>query len=148
MNRLNPMNRFKLVAMCSAKGSPGVTVTALACILTWTGPLLLAECDPAGADIAAGYLRETRLDGRGLAKLTTSLHRGRLGEDLWGQLVDLAPGNDTGLTRLILPGLTDPAQAAGWTQPRTPGQPPGWVQLAHLFTAPDTAISGYPVLAD
>jgi hypothetical protein len=129
-----------LIAVCSAKGSPGATVTALACTLSWTRRTILAECDPAGGDIAAGYLREVPLADRGLAQLAVSLYRRRLAEDLWSQLVDLAPGNDTAMTRLVLPGLTDPAQAAGIA--------PGWEQLAHLFRSLEHGASGYDVIAD
>jgi hypothetical protein len=129
-----------LIAVCSAKGSPGATVTALACTLSWTRRIILAECDPAGGDLAAGYLREIPLGDRGLAQLTASLHRHRLAEDLWSQLVDLAPGSDTAMTRLVLPGLSDPAQAAGVA--------PGWDQLAHLFRSLETGTVGYDVIAD
>ena len=45
-----------IVALLSAKGSPGVTTTALACALSWRRRLVLAECDPAGGSILAGYL--------------------------------------------------------------------------------------------
>src|SRR5204862_7128356 len=79
------LRRMALIVLCSAKAAPGVTVTALAFTLTWNRPLILAECDPAGGDIAAGYLREVRLDGRGLGRLTASLGRRRLAEDLWTQ---------------------------------------------------------------
>jgi hypothetical protein len=120
--------------MCSAKGSPGVTVSALAMTLAWPGPVLLAECDPAGGDLAAGFLRETGMEGRGLAPLGASLRRGRLAEDLWSQLVDLAPGERTSLTRLVLPGFSEPGQARAWTDADAPGGPTGWHQLAALFT--------------
>jgi len=129
-----------LIALCSAKGSPGATVTALACTLTWSRRTILAECDPAGGDLAAGYLREVRLDGRGLAQLTASMHRRRLAEGLWEQLVDLAPGRDTAMTRLALPGLTDPVQAAGLAV--------GWQQLARLFRSLESGSTGYDVIAD
>jgi hypothetical protein len=129
-----------LIAVCSAKGSPGATVTALACTLSWTRPIILAECDPAGGDVAAGYLREVPLADRGLAQLAASLHRQRLAEDLWSQLVDLSPGGGTAMTRLVLPGLADPAQAAGIA--------PGWEQLAHLFRSLEHGPSGYDVIAD
>jgi len=129
-----------LIAVCSAKGSPGTTVTALACTLSWTRRVILAECDPAGGDIAAGYLRELPLGERGLAQLTASVHRRRLAEDLWTQLVDLAPGKATAMTRLVLPGLSDPAQAAGAA--------PGWDQLAHLFRSLEAGDSGFDVIAD
>lgn len=137
-----------LIAMCSAKGSPGVTTTALAFTLSWKRRLVLAECDPAGGDLAAGYLREVRLDGRGLGRLTASLARRRLADDLWTQLVDLAPRRETALTRLALPGLTDPAQAAGWAQRFQRGEPTGWEQLAGLFAAMATAGGGFDVIAD
>jgi len=128
-------------ALCSGKGSPGVTVTALACLLSWRRRLILAECDPAGGDITAGYLREIPLAGYGLAQLTASLARQRLAEDLWGQLVDLAPGPGTAMTRLVLPGLTDPAQATGLAT--------GWAQLARLFRDLESDGSGgFDVIAD
>lgn len=129
-----------LIALCSAKGSPGVTVAGLAFTLSWTRRTILAECDPAGGDIAAGYLREVRLEGRGLAQLAASLPRRRLAEDLWSQLVDLAPGKETALTRLLLPGLDDPAQAAGLAA--------GWDQLAQLFRSLESGTTGYDVIAD
>ncbi len=129
-----------LTAMLSAKKSPGTTVTALAFTLSWTRRTILAECDPAGGDIAAGYLREVPIGERGLAQLTASLHRQRLAQDLWSQLVDLAPGKETAMTRLVLPGLTDPGQAAGVAL--------GWEQLANLFRSLEAGTSGYDVIAD
>jgi hypothetical protein len=129
-----------LIAVCSAKGSPGATVSALALTLAWSRPVMLAECDPAGGDIAAGYLRDVPLEGRGLAQLAASMHRRRLAEDLWGQLVDLNPGRQTAMTRLVLPGLTDPAQAAGIAG--------GWNQLADLFRSMGAGSGGYDVIGD
>src|SRR5689334_8610835 len=137
-----------LIVLCSAKGAPGVTVTALAFTLTWNRRIILAECDSAGGDIAAGYLREVRLDGRGLGRLTASLARRRLAEDLWMQLVDLAPAERTAMTRLMLPGLSDPAQGAAWTERRTPGLPSGWEQLASLLRSVEGSSAGYDVIVD
>lgn len=137
-----------LIGMCTAKRSPGGTVTALAFTLSWARRIILAECDPAGGDLAAGYLREVPLGDRGLAQLGASLQRRRLAEDLWTQLVDLAPGRGTELTRLVLPGLTDPAQARAWAQPYDPRQPTGWQQLAQLFRSLQTGTGGYDVIAD
>ena len=137
-----------LIVLCSAKGAPGVTVTALAFTLTWNRRIILAECDPAGGDICAGYLREVRLDGHGLGRLTASLARRRLAEDLWTQLVDLAPAERTAMTRLMLPGLSDPAQAAPWTERRAPGQPSGWEQLATLLRSTEGGSTGYDVIVD
>lgn len=124
-----------LVGVCSAKGSPGVTVSALAFTLTWPGPVLLAECDPAGGDLAAGFLREVALDGRGLGPLGASLRRGRLAEDVWGQLVDLTPEAGAGLSCLVLPGLSEPGQARAWSSLEGAGGSSGWQELAALFTS-------------
>ena len=41
-----------LVAICSAKGAPGVTSTALALAASWPRPVVLLEADPAGGDLA------------------------------------------------------------------------------------------------
>lgn len=136
-----------MIALCSAKGSPGVTVTALALTLTASRPVVLAECDPVGGDITSGYLREVPLAERGIGQLTTSLHRGTLAEDAWGQLVDLAPAPATALTRLLLPGLADPQQAVRWAETRRPGDRAGWAQLADVLTRSETA-ARYDVIAD
>lgn len=41
-----------LLAICSDKGSPGVTTTALAFASTWPTPMLVVEADPGGGDLA------------------------------------------------------------------------------------------------
>ena len=41
-----------LVALASAKGSPGVTTASLVFGALWPRQVLLAECDPAGGDVA------------------------------------------------------------------------------------------------
>lgn len=98
-----------MIAMVSAKGSPGATVSALALTLTWPGRCLLAECDPAGGDVLAGYLQGSLDAQRGLAQLAVAELRGRLRDEFDRQLVDLdAPRRQ----RLLLPGVRDPAQAA------------------------------------
>jgi hypothetical protein len=98
-----------MIALVSAKGSPGVTASALAFTLTWPGRTLLVEADPAGGDVLAGYLQGSLDAQRGLAQLAVAELRGRLRDEFERQLVDLdAPRRQ----RLLLPGLRDPAQAA------------------------------------
>ncbi len=41
-----------LISLCSSKGAPGVTSTALALAAAWPRPALLLEADPAGGDLA------------------------------------------------------------------------------------------------
>lgn len=41
-----------LISVCSSKGAPGVTSTALALAAVWPRPVFLLEADPAGGDLA------------------------------------------------------------------------------------------------
>lgn len=41
-----------LISLCSSKGAPGITSTALALAAVWPRPVLLLEADPAGGDLA------------------------------------------------------------------------------------------------
>ncbi|MGY1634915.1 hypothetical protein ACI784_24700 [Geodermatophilus sp. SYSU D01186] len=95
-----------LIALCSAKGAPGVTTTGLALTLAWPRGAVLAELDPAGGDVLAGYGR-AQLTAGGLADLEFVARRGRTAGQLDAHLLQLDP---TGRARL-LPGLADPATA-------------------------------------
>ncbi|MEU5562881.1 ParA family protein [Micromonospora musae] len=127
-----------IIALLSAKGSPGVTTAALAATLTWHRRLVLAECDPAGGSILAGFLGGT-LDGpRGLGELAVGeLRDGNLETAFWSQLVDLdAPKRE----RLLLPGVVDPAQSGSVT--------PLWQRFADFFTGLERGTPPYDVLVD
>lgn len=41
-----------VLAFCAAKGAPGVTTTALLAAALWPRPVMLADCDPDGGDVA------------------------------------------------------------------------------------------------
>ncbi|MFG2101758.1 ParA family protein [Micromonospora echinaurantiaca] len=127
-----------IIALVSAKGSPGVTTTALACALSWHRRLVLVEADPAGGSILAGYLGGA-LDGtRGIGELAVGeLRDGNLETAFWSQLVDLdAPKRE----RLLLPGVVDPAQAGSVT--------PLWQRFADFFAGLERGEPGYDVLVD
>ncbi|MFK3984468.1 ParA family protein [Micromonospora sp. NPDC050397] len=127
-----------VICLASAKGSPGVTTAGLAFALTWSRPVVLAECDPAGGDIAAGYLRHLDLDGgHGLMQLVVAELRGQSGERFWSQLVDLDP---PGARRLLLPGIATSAQAASLD--------PNWHSLAGFFASLEHGDPGFDVIAD
>ncbi|WP_155372414.1 ParA family protein [Catellatospora vulcania] len=106
-----------LIAIVSAKGSPGASTAGLAFTLTWPAPVLLAECDPAGGDLLAGYLARYELPAnRGVLPLASAALRGTAEQELAGNLIDLdAPRQQ----RMALPGLTEPGQSAtlnmAWT---------------------------------
>jgi hypothetical protein len=119
------------VAICSAKGSPGVSVAALALASMWPARVVLAECDPAGSDLRTGFLRgEVDTGGRGIGRLAAAARRSEvtdlrpaLAEQLW----TLNPEG----TLLWLPGVEDPAQAnlaAG-----------SWGRLGQTFAALENA---------
>ncbi|MBB5829586.1 ParA family protein [Micromonospora carbonacea] len=127
-----------IIALVSAKGSPGVTASALACALTWHRRLILAECDPAGGSILAGYLGGA-LDGpRGIGELAVGeLRDGSLETAFWSQLVDLdAPRRE----RLLLPGVVDPAQAGSVA--------PLWQRFTDFFLDLERGDPPYDVLVD
>ena len=65
-----------LTVVTSGKAAPGVTTSAWALALTWPGPLLVADCDPAGGDMAPGLLAGRVSTDRGLLSWSTAARRG------------------------------------------------------------------------
>ncbi|GHJ49423.1 hypothetical protein Cs7R123_67650 [Catellatospora sp. TT07R-123] len=123
-----------LIALVSAKGSPGVSTAALAFTLTWPAPTMLAECDPAGGDLLAGYLSRYELPtNRGVLPLASSALRGTAEQDLAGNLIDLDSPRQQ---RMALPGLTEPSQSSSLNL--------AWTSLGDLFAR----MTGSTVLAD
>lgn len=112
-----------LVALTSARGSPGTTTAALAFTLSWPGTCVLAECDPAGGTVQAGYLAGALPADRGIRELAVAALRGEsLPDAWWGQLVDLRPPHRR---RLLLPGISDPVHAGALR--------PVWDRLGSFF---------------
>lgn len=127
-----------VIALASGKGSPGVTTAALALALTWQGRCVLAECDPAGGSIQAGYLAGALPADRGIRELAVAELRGEdLRERWWSQLVDLqAPHRQ----RLLLPGITDPVQSGALR--------PVWDRLAAFFAELEHSQPNFDVIVD
>lgn len=128
-----------IIALVSAKGSPGVTTTCLALALSWSRPVLLVEADPAGGDIMAGYVRAQLPTDRGLAYLALSARHDRIAEDFNEQLIDLAQPKSP-VSRVLLAGVTDPAHAAGIA--------PVWPRLADHFARLGREDLGSDVIVD
>ncbi|MCX5215694.1 hypothetical protein OG689_41805 [Kitasatospora sp. NBC_00240] len=96
------------ITLVSAKSS-GVTCSALALALAAPKRTLLAECDPAGGSIRTGYLQGRGTTASiGLHRLAAADRTGTLPEVFEQHLVSF----DEAGNRLLLPGLTDPAQAS------------------------------------
>jgi hypothetical protein len=80
-----------LIAICSLKGSPGVTTWTLALAASWPQParVVVAECDPSGGSIATRFgLAATP----GLASLTAAARRDRNPHLVWSHIQQLPGG--------------------------------------------------------
>jgi hypothetical protein len=73
--------------------------------------VIVAECDPSGGDILAGLLTGHVPASRGL--MQHAIEAGRDGSAAARALTEQLIPLDTGRTRMLTPGLTDPRQAAG-----------------------------------
>jgi hypothetical protein len=100
-----------LYALVSAGGSPGVTTAAMALALAWPSSAIVAECDPSGGDILAGLL--TGHVPASLGLMEHAIEAGRDGYAAARALGDQLIALDADGTKKLLPGLTDPRQAAG-----------------------------------
>jgi hypothetical protein len=122
-----------VIALAGCSGSPGVTTSALALLLSWPltpgRRIVLAEADPDGGAVLFGILQGTLGDQYGMRNLSVAARRSDLRATFWRQLVDMTDDRQSkqpAQDRLVVPGFTDPAQAAGMA--------PAWEQLAELFT--------------
>lgn len=135
-----------VIALAGCNGAPGVTTSALALLLSWPleagRRMILAECDPDGGAVLHGLLQGTLGDRYGLRNLSVAARTGEFSEAFWRQLIDLS-GEDgrkeAPRDRLLLPGITDPAQSASLS--------PVWKVLAQMFRGIE-AESGHDVLID
>lgn len=118
---------MSVVAIASAKGSPGVTVAALALAATWPRPVALADVDPAGGDLIwrCRDVRGEPLDpDRGLLTLGAAARRGATETTLADHLQDSLLGVP------VLIGVAGPEQLAGLGAV--------WSQLPAVFAAHPT----------
>jgi len=99
-----------LIALAADKGSPGVTTTAVALGAVWPGRAIVAECDPAGGDIAY------RLPGpggapldpnRGLLSLAATARHGVEPQQVWDHVQALNGGLE------VLVGVSTAEQSSG-----------------------------------
>ncbi|MGF1662538.1 MAG: hypothetical protein ACFCVG_08705 [Kineosporiaceae bacterium] len=98
-----------LIALLSAKGSPGVTTAGVALAAVWPQPAVLADLDPAGGDLAIRYRgpRGEPLDSdTGLISLAAALRRGAA-----APVADHVQAVGGGLP--VLAGVSGPDQLAG-----------------------------------
>jgi MinD-like ATPase involved in chromosome partitioning or flagellar assembly len=126
-----------VIVLASAKGSPGVTTSALAMAAVWPRRVLLADCDLAGGDLAAGLLRATAPANGGLLELALAARRGLSAQDVLARCLRLSATDDT---VLLLPGLTDPRHAVALAS--------SWPQIVAALQTMDTTEPARDVLID
>ncbi|MFI2620523.1 hypothetical protein [Streptomyces sp. NPDC018584] len=139
---------MSVIALAGCSGAPGVTTSALALLLSWPlqpgRRMVLAECDPDGSAVLYGLLQGTVGDRYGLRNLSVASRKGDLVEAFWRQLIDVSAEDgktESPRDRLVLPGVTDPAQSAGLA--------PAWEHLSHLFTGiGNQPVEAHDVLID
>lgn len=122
-----------LITVASAKGSPGVTTTALLLGGLWPRPVVVAECDPSGSDIALRLPSADKgvLDGdRGLLSLAAA-GRKSLHPDLVPAHTQRVVG---GLDVLLGLRVSEQAAALGYL----------WPALGPILAE----LPGYDVIAD
>ena len=102
---------MSIIALTSAKSSPGVTTAAVALAGVWGARVAIAECDPFGGAIAARFgLSPTP----GLLSLASHARHRMRAEQLWSHLQRLPPG---GVPVLVGVQMLEQARALGrvWT---------------------------------
>ncbi len=114
---------MSVIALASAKGSPGVTTTALALAAVWPRRVLVAECDPAGGDLACWFGLPA---APGLVTLGPTARRGLRPADVWAHSQIVSDALE------VLPGFVRPDQAAAVMQL--------WQELPAAFAALDADV--------
>lgn len=102
-----------LTVITSGKSSPGVTASTWALALAWPRPLLAADCDPAGGDMAAGFLAGRVSQDRGLLSWATAARRGTPAMQAASLLTSHSVELPEHPNVWLLPGFTNMTQ--GWS---------------------------------
>lgn len=128
-----------MITIVGGKGAPGATTTLAALAAGWPAPVVLADCDPAGGDLATGWLGQWVVDGglrtdRGVLSYATQTRHATAGEpdELIEHIQVVPPARHVGL----LAGLSGPGQHAAVATA-------GWMRLAAALAAFRTP-SGLP----
>ena len=128
-----------LIVLASARGSPGVSTTALGLTLNWHRPVLLVDADPTGSSaVFAGYFHGTQEPTGGLINLALALRDGTLGAALPRETLLLDAEAPAERSAWLLPGIRAHEQA--------PSLLPLWEPLAAQLRAMDR--NGQDVIVD
>jgi len=127
-----------IIVLTTATGAPGASTTALGLTLSWPGPALLVEADPAGTSLVPGWFRGA-IDPqeRNIVNLALVEHADDLTEAIFDQAISLG---DDEHQRLALLGLVDPVQAPALEERRW------WEPISIALQSLSAA--GYAVIID
>jgi hypothetical protein len=129
-----------LTVVTSGKAAPGVTTSTWALALSWPRPLLLADCDQAGGDMAPGLLAGRVGVDRGLLSWSTAARRGLSATAATTLLAEHAVQVPEHPPVSLLPGFATATQGTSLT-------PETWERLA-LAMEQSAAAVGRDVLVD
>lgn len=128
-----------MITIVSGKGAPGATTTLAALAATWPASVVLADCDPAGGDLASGWLGQWLVDGAiradlGVLSYATATRHASMADPatLIEHVQTVPPARHVGL----LAGLSAPGQHAAVGTA-------GWPRLTAALAAFNTA-TGHP----
>ena len=99
----------------SGKAAPGVSTASWALALSWPRPVILADCDPAGGDLAAGLLAGRVTQDRGLLSWSSQARRGTPALAAAGMLAAHAVEVPEHPNVWLLPGFTNMTQGYSFT---------------------------------
>lgn len=129
-----------LTVVASGKAAPGVTTSTWALALSWPRPLLVADCDPAGGDMAPGLLAGRVGLDRGLLSWSTAARRGLAATAAAMLLTEHAVQVPERPEVSLLAGFATATQGASFT-------PETWERLAQALEHV-AATAGQDVLVD
>ena len=122
-----------LYVLAAAKGSPGVTTSAVVMAGVWPGEPILADLDPAGGDLALRYRDSAGVPldpDKGLLSLGAAVRRGNTEVELDDHVQQISGGLE------VLVGVSSPSQVQGLG--------PTWQHLARSLRS----VPGRDVIAD
>jgi hypothetical protein len=129
-----------LTVVASGKAAPGVTTSTWALALSWPRSLLLADCDPAGGDMAPGLLAGRVSGDRGLLSWSAAARRDLTATAAATLLPEHAVQVPEHPQVSLIPGFTTAIQGTSFTAET-------WERLALALEGATTAI-GQDALVD
>lgn len=128
-----------LTVVASGKAAPGVTASTWAMALGWPSALLVADCDPAGGDMAAGLAGRVRT-GEGLLSWSMAARREVSVQRAAALLAEHAVQLPERPEVWLMPGFATSTQGASFTAE-------AWERLAAALASTSTSM-GRDVLVD